>query len=162
MTLFAQSPGIVHTKEKSAIQVLPQESPQGLKTIYSNLKSEPDLYNDADGWAITRAESVGVPFTPKSYSHVLQVRVPVKYLAGANQVNVSIYGAPVTFRSYCWRGRWRLQIYRLSVRAVPLPSLAFRLPSGPELGTGWWSPLLLAEPAAISRAFGTRLPRSFR
>lgn len=91
LTLFAQSPGIVHTQEKSAIHVLPQDSPEGLKPIYSNLKSKTDLYNDTDGWAISRQQSVALPFTPKSDSRVSEARVPVKYFAGANQVNVSIY-----------------------------------------------------------------------
>jgi hypothetical protein len=90
-TLFAQSPRIVHTQEKSAIHELPQDSPEGLKPIYSNLKSKTDLYDDTHGWGISRQESVALPFTPKYDSHVSEVRVPVKYFAGANQVNVSIY-----------------------------------------------------------------------
>jgi hypothetical protein len=94
MALFAQNPRIVHTKEKSAIHVPPQASPEGSKIIYSNLKSKTDLYNDNYGWAISLEESVAIPFTPKSDSHVSEVGVPVKYLGGTNQVNVSIYSGP--------------------------------------------------------------------
>jgi hypothetical protein len=92
VALFAQTPRIVQTKETSTIHVPPQKVPEGLKPIYSNLKSKTDLYNDSYGWAISLEESVAVPFTPKSDAHVSEVRVPVKYFGGDNQVNVSIYG----------------------------------------------------------------------
>lgn len=103
LTLFAQtgqSPRIVHTKEKSEIHVPPQEAPAGLRKIYSNLgKSRPNLYLDNYGWGVTGpnsiqgyAEFVGMPFTPKSDSHVSQVQVAVQWNGtGANQVNLSIY-----------------------------------------------------------------------
>jgi len=101
-TLLAQTghPRIVHTTEKSVIHVPPQEAPAGLKKIFSNLgKSKTDLYNDAAGWNVEGPNSgqvtqfVGIPFTPKSNSHVSQVRVAMQYDgSGANQVNLSIYG----------------------------------------------------------------------
>jgi hypothetical protein len=117
MTLFAQSPKILHTKEKSAIHVSPQAVSESLTTIYSNLKSKTDLYNDTHGWAISLEESVAVPFTPKSDSHVSEVRLPLKYLAGANQVNVSIYGGSGDVPDKLLAG---------PVPAAPLLSPAFR------------------------------------
>jgi hypothetical protein len=91
----------IHTQEKSAIHVAPQAIPEGLKNIYSNLGKKNDLYLDTDGWSITGFNSFGgssaayaiaLPFTPKSNSHVSQVRVAVQYYGlGANQVNLTIY-----------------------------------------------------------------------
>jgi len=80
--------------------VPPQEAPQGLKKIYSNLgKSQTDLYDDADSWAVSGPNSeshvpffVALPFTPKSSSHISQVQAAVQHAGGANQVNLSIYG----------------------------------------------------------------------
>jgi len=102
-TVFAQTgerPRSVHITETSAIHVPPQEIPAGLETIYSNLGSSKNLYNDQASWVVsgpnssdTESEFVGMPFTPKSDSHVSQVRVPLYYFRGAsNQVNLSIYG----------------------------------------------------------------------
>jgi hypothetical protein len=90
--LFAQSPRIIHTPPKSSIRVAPQPRPAALKVIYNSLKSGTDPYNAAYGWAISLEESVAVPFTPKYDSHISDVELPVTYLAGDNQVNVSIYG----------------------------------------------------------------------
>jgi hypothetical protein len=105
LTLFAQTgkpSRIVHTPEKSAVHVPPQEAPAALKTLYSNLGTKTDLYLDTTGWSLTgfnsyggssSAYSIALPFTPKSNSHVSQVRVAVQYYgSGANQVNLSIYG----------------------------------------------------------------------
>src|SRR5208282_4427201 len=83
------------------IHVPPQESPAVLKKIYSNLgTSKTDLYNDSQGWDIAGPNfqagfpnSVALPFTPKSNSHVSQVQVAIEYSGlGDNQVNLSIYG----------------------------------------------------------------------
>jgi hypothetical protein len=105
LTLFAQTrEGLraVHTTEKSAIHAPAQEKPAGLRAIYTNLGSKGDLYLDTDGWSLTGFNSyggdsyafeIGLPFTPKSDSHVAQVRVAVQYIGpGANQINLSIYG----------------------------------------------------------------------
>jgi len=91
----------VHTNEKSSVRVPAQEVPQGLKKIYSNLGPKNDAYLDSDGWSITGFNSfggdnyafeIGLPFTPKSDSHVSQARAALQYDGlGANQVNVSIY-----------------------------------------------------------------------
>jgi hypothetical protein len=92
---------IVHTPEKSAARMAPQAVPDGLKVIYSSLGPKNDPYLDTDGWYITGFNSYGgdtyafaiaLPFTPRSNSHVSQVRVPVQYAgSGANQVNLSLY-----------------------------------------------------------------------
>jgi hypothetical protein len=91
----------VHTQEKSANHIAPQAVPADLKVIYSNLGAKGDVYKDTEGWEIdgfnsfggtTSAFGVALPFTPKSDSHVSQVRVAVQYYgSGANQVNLSIY-----------------------------------------------------------------------
>ena len=104
-TLFAQTrQGLraVHTTEKSAIHVPPQEAQAGLRALYTNLGSKTYLYLDSDGWSLTgfnsyggssSAYEIGLPFTPKANSHVAQVRVAVQYYgSGANQINLSIYG----------------------------------------------------------------------
>jgi hypothetical protein len=92
---------IVHTRERSASRVAPQAIPAGLTMIYSNLGTKTDPYLDTDGWSITGFNSYGgsssafaiaLPFTPKSNSHVSQVRAAVQYYGeGANQINLSIY-----------------------------------------------------------------------
>lgn len=103
LTLFAQTPKssrMVHATGKSAIHVPPQEAPEALKKIYSNLgESKTDLYIDhawlVDGPAADGGYSsfIAMVFTPKSNSHVSQVQVAMQYLGyGANQVNLSIYG----------------------------------------------------------------------
>jgi hypothetical protein len=91
---------IVNSRERSTIHV-PQEIPEGLEKIYSNLgSSKTDLYNSKSTWSVFGPTSgvaygynsfVGVPFIPKSNSHVSQVGVAVQYVSGANQVNLSIY-----------------------------------------------------------------------
>ncbi|MGA9528346.1 MAG: choice-of-anchor R domain-containing protein [Terriglobales bacterium] len=100
LTLFAQtgsSPRMVRTAEGSAVHVLPQEIPAGLQKIYGNLGSKTDPYSTV-GWEIAGPKNkdytvfIGMPFTPKSNSHVSQVQVALQYLSGANQVNLSIYG----------------------------------------------------------------------
>ena len=95
LALFAQTgerPRMVHTTEKSAIHIPPQEAPTALKVIFSNLgTSKTDLYNDAFGSVISVNESLAVPFTPKSDSHISQVQVAAQYQDGANEVHVSIY-----------------------------------------------------------------------
>ncbi len=101
LMLFAQDRGVpkaVHHVEKSAIHVPPQAPPASLKKIYSNLgSSQTDLYNDTMGWEISGPQHnpplfFGLPFTPKSNSHVSQVQVAVQHVNGANQVNLSLYG----------------------------------------------------------------------
>lgn len=102
LTLIAQTerfPRHLHVAEKSALRVPPQDGPTSLKVIYGNLgKVNTDLYDDTGGWAVEGpssasgySESVALPFKPKSNSHVSRVRVAVQHIAGANQINISIY-----------------------------------------------------------------------
>jgi hypothetical protein len=103
LTLFAQSvkrPHIVHTTEKSAIHMAPQEAPESLTKIYGNLGTKTDLYNDRAGWGVSgpasrvnNSEFIALPFTPKANAHVSQARVAIQYGGfGANQINLSLYG----------------------------------------------------------------------
>jgi hypothetical protein len=103
VALFAQTADsfrIVHLKKKPTVHVPPQEAPEGLKKIYSNLGTSTELYNSdiflpLYGPYSTYGQSLfwALPFTPKSNSHVSEVRVAIQYLgSGANQVNLSIYG----------------------------------------------------------------------
>lgn len=105
LTLFAQGgkhSRVVHTPEKSAIHVPPQETPASLKMIYSNLGTKTGLYLDSSGWELSGpnsykgsdyAYSIAMPFTPKSNSRVSQVRAAVQYAGfGVNQINLSVYG----------------------------------------------------------------------
>jgi len=102
LTLLAQAGENTHTihiAERSAIHLPPAEVPASLKVIYSNLgKVSTALYNDTNGWLVSGPNSssgfsaaLGLPFTPKSNSHVLSVRAALQYSGGANQVNLSIY-----------------------------------------------------------------------
>jgi hypothetical protein len=101
LTLLAQTektPRIVHTSEKSAIHQPPQGVPTSMKVIYDNLSSVgTNLYNDTFGWLVagpnssSSSTSMALPFSPRADSHVSRVRVPLQYMSGANQVNLSIY-----------------------------------------------------------------------
>jgi len=102
-TLFGQTvghPQMLHHQETFAIHVPPQEAPEGLKTIYSSLGTDPNcLYNYIDTWLVSGpnslvglADFIAMRFTPQSNSHVSEVRVAVLYDGiGADQVNLSIY-----------------------------------------------------------------------
>jgi hypothetical protein len=101
LTLVAQTgqnSRIVHTTERSTIHMPPQVVQAGLKTIYTNLGTKTNVYNDNAGEAILGPATGStvfwaMPFIPKSDSHVLQARVAVQYNgSGANQVNLSIHG----------------------------------------------------------------------
>lgn len=91
----------VHAKQKPGLHVPAQEIAEGLTKIYSNLGPKNDEYLATDGWSITGFNSFGgskyafeiaLPFTPKSNSHLSQVRAALQYYgSGANQVNLSIY-----------------------------------------------------------------------
>jgi hypothetical protein len=94
-------PRAVHAKQKLGIHVPAQEIAEGLTKIYTNLGPKNDVYLGTDGWSITGFNSYGhssyafeiaLPFTPKSNSHLLQVRAALQYDgSGSNQVDFSIY-----------------------------------------------------------------------
>jgi hypothetical protein len=91
----------VHAKQKPGLHVPAQEIAEGLTTIYTNLGPKNDAYLGTDGWSITGFNSFGgssdafeiaLPFTPKSNSHLSQIRAALQYDgSGSNQVNLSIY-----------------------------------------------------------------------
>lgn len=103
LALFGQTveqPRMLHHKETFAVHVPPQEAPQGLTTIYSSLGTDPkNLYNYIDTWLVSGphcligiADFIAMPFTPKSNSHISEVRTAVLWYGdGADQVNLSIY-----------------------------------------------------------------------
>jgi hypothetical protein len=91
--LFGQSPTprrYVSPARTSAIPVPAPEIDAGLRTIYSNLGSKTNLYRPG-GWFLGASEFIGLPFTPKSDSHVTQIRAAIQYSSGDNQINLSIY-----------------------------------------------------------------------
>lgn len=102
LTLFGQTEPklhVVYTQEKSKVHVAPPDTPQALKSIFSDLGPKDNLYRDSAALAILGPNSGfgetvfwAMPFTPKSDAHVSEVRVPIQYNgSGANQVNISLY-----------------------------------------------------------------------
>ena len=101
-TLFAQTvqqPQMLHHQGSLTMQVPTQEPLGGSSVIYSSLGSDPNnLYNYIDTWLVSGPNSIvglsdfiSLPFTPKSNSHITQVRVAVLYEGlGADRVNLSI------------------------------------------------------------------------
>ena len=94
-----QQPMMLHHKETFSVHVPPQDVPEGLTTIYSSLGTDPNnVYNYLDTWVVSGpncvfgiADFIAMPFTPKSDSHVSQVRAAILYEGlGADQVNLSI------------------------------------------------------------------------
>ncbi len=68
-----------------------------LTKIFSNLGTGTNVYNSA-GWSLAGPTStagftqyVAMPFKSKSNAHVEQVRAALQYIAGTNQVSLSIY-----------------------------------------------------------------------
>ena len=101
--LFAQAKHvgrITKTTEKSAIHTPGPDEPAGLAKIYSNLgKKKTDVYLDNEGWTVNGPNAsgfngnyqwFGMPFTPKSDSHVSQVQVAIEWVEGDNQVNLTL------------------------------------------------------------------------
>ena len=103
LTLFSQTteqPRMLRHEGPLEVYVPPQEVPQGLTEIYSSLGSDPKhLYNSLATWFVAGPNSIlyfsdfiGMPFTPKSNSHVLQVQTAILWdQSGADQVNLSIH-----------------------------------------------------------------------
>ncbi len=102
-TLFGQTvrqPQMLHHQGTLTMQVPAQEPLAGSTVIYSSLGTDPNnLYNYIDTWLVSGpnsmvgiADFISLPFTPKSNSHITQVRVAVLYEGlGADQVNLSIH-----------------------------------------------------------------------
>ncbi len=103
LTVFAQTiqqPQMLHHQGTLVMQVPTQEAAEGTAVIYSSLGTDPNyLYNYIDTWLVSGPNSVvgmsdfiALPFTPKSDSHITQVRAAVLYAGlGADRVNLSIH-----------------------------------------------------------------------
>jgi hypothetical protein len=98
--LFAQTPTpIVKKTELSPVRLMPEAPPAGLQKLFSNLGTKWPYYNGIEGWALEGPnaeipESVAMPFSSAVDAHVTQVRIPIMYVAGTNQVNISLYSGP--------------------------------------------------------------------
>jgi hypothetical protein len=77
-----------------------QGTPSTLKVIFSNIGPTPsNAYNDTTGYYVLgpnnsvglSEQAIGVPFTPKSNSHVTQLTVAVGWISGTKLVNVGLY-----------------------------------------------------------------------
>ncbi len=102
-TLFGQTiqqPQMLHHQGTLVMQVPTQEAADGTAVIYSSLGTDPNyLYNYIDTWLVSGPNSlvgisdfIALPFTPKSNSHITQVRAAVLYEGlGADRVNLSIH-----------------------------------------------------------------------
>jgi hypothetical protein len=99
--VFAQSarPKVAHTVHTGPVTPA-HSAPSGLKVIFSNLGPTPsNAYNDTTGYYILgpsnsvglSEQAIGVPFTPKSASHVTQLVVAVGWISGTSLVNVGLY-----------------------------------------------------------------------
>jgi hypothetical protein len=68
-----------------------------LYTIYSNLGSKTDAYDDSTGLTVNGPAASGgeqwvaVPFTPKNNAEVTKIEVAVQYDQGTNGVTISLY-----------------------------------------------------------------------
>jgi hypothetical protein len=100
--LFAQNTHLkvahtVHSGPVTAMQKTPSSAPQ---VIFSNIgPSKTNAYNDTTGYYILEPNNsvglseqwIGVPFTPRTASHVSQLLVAVQWISGAKLVNVGLY-----------------------------------------------------------------------
>jgi hypothetical protein len=86
-TLFAQNqrlPSIEITVASGVIHPNVRND-AGLKTIYSNLGSKTDTYDDSGGWIVSGPASgdgqewVAMPFTPKANATVTQIQIAVQH-----------------------------------------------------------------------------------
>ncbi|HET9306273.1 MAG TPA: hypothetical protein VFO46_09620, partial [Candidatus Sulfotelmatobacter sp.] len=98
--LFAQTPTpIIKKMELSPVRLMPQAPPAGLQKLFSNLGTKWPYYKGREGWTLAGpdaaiTEFVAMPFISPVDAHITQVRIPVKYETGTNQVNISIYSGP--------------------------------------------------------------------
>jgi hypothetical protein len=98
--LFAQTPnGIVKTTELSPVRLMPETPPVGLQKLFSNLGTKWPYYDGTIGWALggpnaSTPEFVAMAFVSPVDADVTQVRIPLMYVAGTNQINISLYSGP--------------------------------------------------------------------
>jgi hypothetical protein len=97
-TLYAQQAGNA-APNPSGLDEPTQIVPNTLQKIYSNLSSSP-AYDKTAWWDVlgplnsvgTPPQSIAMPFTPKSDSHVSQVQAALKWKSGGNQVSLGLFG----------------------------------------------------------------------
>lgn len=101
-TLLAQNakPRTAHINNPSRIVTPTEQSAAPLKNIFTNLGPTPtNNYNDTTGYyvlgpanSVALSEQwIGLPFTPKSNSHVSQLQVAVGWVSGTKKINVGLY-----------------------------------------------------------------------
>ncbi|HEY3975562.1 MAG TPA: hypothetical protein VGM18_21365 [Candidatus Sulfotelmatobacter sp.] len=99
--LFAQSSRlkVAHTTHTGQNTAAPK-TPAGLTVIFTNIGPTPsNAYNDTTGYYILgpdnsvglSEQAIGVPFTPRSASHVTELTVAVGWISGTKLVNVGLY-----------------------------------------------------------------------
>lgn len=99
--LLAQEAGLkvahtVHTGPRVAMH----QTPSALKVIFSNIGPNiSDAYNDTTGYYVLGPDNsvglpeqaIGVPFTPRTASHVSELLLGVQWISGTRLVNVGLY-----------------------------------------------------------------------
>jgi hypothetical protein len=90
---------VAHTVHSGA-RIAAKASPAALKVIFTNIGPTPtNAYNDTTGYYVLgptnsvglSEQAIGVPFTPRSNSHVTQLVVAVGWISGTKLVNVGLY-----------------------------------------------------------------------
>jgi hypothetical protein len=90
---------VAHTTGKSPITQL-KDTPGNPTIIFSNMgPNSSDAYNDTTGYYILgpsnsvglSEQAIGVPFMPRSNSHVTSLLVAVGWISGTKLVNVGLY-----------------------------------------------------------------------
>ncbi len=99
--LFAQDSRmkVAHTVHSGPVTPM-QKTPSALKVIFSNMGPNiSNAYNDTTGYYILGPNNsvglseqwIGVPFTPRTSSHVSELLVAVQWISGVKLVNVGLY-----------------------------------------------------------------------
>ena len=90
---------VAHTTSKGPITQL-QQTPGNLTVIFSNMgPNSSDAFNDTTGYYILgpnnsvglSEQAIGVPFTPRSNSHVTNLLVALGWISGTKLANVGLY-----------------------------------------------------------------------
>lgn len=97
MLLAQVSPQMSHTKDSGKRIVQPSS---GLATIFSNLgPTATDDYYDSNGYNVDGPSNssglseqwIAIPFTPRANAHVTTISAPIGYIAGTEEVVISLY-----------------------------------------------------------------------
>ena len=90
---------VAHTVHSGPVTAM-QKSPSTLKVIFSNIgPNKSNAYNDTTGYYILGPTNsvglseqwIGVPFTPRTASHVTELLVAVQWISGTKLVNMGLY-----------------------------------------------------------------------